>query len=160
MDGIYSIYGERLYKVKFNMVEGYEKTANIQLTAIDGQFVIFASWSGKPNETSYDYKSESNSIKIDPTDKSFSRTGTLFISVKPHYTLLQIMHSSIKYKFTIVYTSEEQYIYLQSKAPQSIHQNRKEIKYFRHFVSSANTDISIGMTVKSGSPSMFISITP
>ena len=64
---------------------------------------MYASYDHKPNDTNYQYKSDSNSIIIKPSDKEFKRDGNLIVAVKPHFTFMNILKPN--YKYTIVYSS-------------------------------------------------------
>jgi hypothetical protein len=65
------------------------------------------------------------------------------------------------YKFNILYKTEDSTIYLESKTPQQVTQPKSsKLAYFRHYISSVNSDISVVMTIYSGKPVMFINIDP
>ena len=66
------------------------------------------------------------------------------------------------FQFLITYTEEDSYYYLKSQLPLEIKQTagKESFNYFRHFVGSFNKDVSISMTVFSGSPVLYATFSP
>jgi hypothetical protein len=90
------------------------------------------------------------------------REGTLYVLVVPKANFIELLDAKKNYQFLITYTTEDSYYYLKSQLPLEIKQSasKDSFNYFRHFVGSFNKDVSISMTVFSGSPVLYATFSP
>lgn len=58
------------------------------------------------------------------------------------------------------YTTEQQFQYLQSNNPLEVTQEEVSTFYFRHYIQELTNDIKLTMTTISGSPSIYIGLSP
>ena len=120
---------------------------------------FYVNYGERATDEKYIWYSSNGSLEISTKDPKFRREGAYFVTVYPRYQLWDRLTDDY-YKYMIVYTTQDMFIYLQSQVALDHIQDKDSTQFYRHFVTKANSDISVSMTVFSGNPNLFLSVNP
>ncbi|CDW91451.1 UNKNOWN [Stylonychia lemnae] len=157
-----SIKGKGLddhYKIYVRQTEGYEQSIKIQISPIRGKFDLYVRYGDKAGTKQWTWSTSDNNLEIKTNDVNFKREGYYYILVHAK-TSLWSKFVEDSYAYTILYTTQQGYQYLNAQQAIQNSQQAKTNQYFRHFVTYKDQDLSVSMTVFSGNPLMYISIDP
>lgn len=141
-------------------MEGFEKPIKIAISPLSGGVTVLASVGFEPTTTKYIWSTKENLLVIDPKDPQFKREATYYILVAPKINFFDIFNPTKHISYLATYFTQDSSQYLKASQPLEVKQSVGEQAYFRHFVSSFSKDMSISMTVFSGTPNIFASFSP
>lgn len=104
----------------------------------------------------YIWTTSGNYITIIPEDGNYHNEGTYYVMLEPLYQLWDLFIDNY-YTYTITFSTKDTYLYLQSSLPFENKQNPNSIDYFRHYITQTSKDISLALTVFSGTPVVYTS---
>lgn len=158
-----NILDEDNYKIEIKQVEGFEKPIKIQISPLQGSVKMIVRHGEEATRLNYTWTSSDNVLVIDPkSDKNFKREGTYFVKLLPKPTFWETFALNLQFQYLISYFTEDSYLYLKSSLPLEVKQKagNSSYTYFRHFISTFNKDLSLSLTVFSGSPTLYATFDP
>ena len=147
------------YKVEVKQLIGYEKVLKFQTNNIEGKVKMYINYNAPATRDNYIWSTSGNYITVIPEDGNYHTEGTYFVMLEPQYQLWDLFIDNY-YTYTLTFSTSDSYLYLQSSLPFENKQSANSLDYFRHYITQSNKDISLALTVFSGTPIVYTSFDP